>query len=102
MDDGARIEELIDEMVGVHPEIFSEPQAFKRVVLRMGIDRGIIEAVRVLSKSPTPNVEANEVKRLRELLREAVGWNWLDDEAEHQIPRYDEIIDAIPHKRRNR
>ncbi len=44
-----RIEELVAELSSLQPEIRSEPAAYKRAVLRMGIERGIIEAVKVLS-----------------------------------------------------
>ena len=51
MSDDARIEEMIAELVMVEPEIRSEPQAYKCAVLRMRIERGVVEALRVFHKT---------------------------------------------------
>lgn len=50
-----RIEELVSELATVDPEIRNEPQAYKRAVLRMGVERGIMEAIKVLP--PTKSQE---------------------------------------------
>ena len=51
MSNDARIEEMVSELATVEPEIRNEPQAYKRAVLRMGIERGVIEAMRVFRET---------------------------------------------------